>query len=222
MPSPDFAVLSVLAFLGTGGLIFVALVAALWGRSHGNRLLTRRGLQLAGILILGYGMVLAGFSLVSQERVLSPGAEKYFCELDCHLAYSVERVVPVQPAIADHSVWAIRLRTRFDERTISPRRSREAPLWPNPRRLALIGSDGQAYEETENVPAVVDQPSTPLTRELKPGESYSTSLVFSLPAGVTPSKLRLTEDLFVNHFIIGHEQSFFHRAVLLGLPGAGG
>jgi hypothetical protein len=65
---------------------------------------------------------------------------------------------------------------------------------------------------------VEDQPSTPLTRELKPGESYSTTLVFSLPEVVTPAKLRLTEDLFVNHFIIGHEQSFFHRAVFLGLP----
>jgi hypothetical protein len=46
--------------------------------------------------------------------------------------------------------------------------------------------------------------------------------VFSLPEGVTPSKLSLTEDLFVNRFIIGHEQSFFHRGVLLGLPGPEG
>ena len=222
MPSGNFTVLSALSLLGTLGLVLLALVAAVWGITHANRRLIRRGLQLAGGLSAGYLAVLALVSLVSREEVLPPGSEKYFCELDCHLAYRVEQVTPIRTAEGGKTTWAVRVRTRFDERTISSHRSREAPLWPNPRKLELIDAKGRAYAEADTLePMVVRDSSTPLTRELKPGESYTTTLLFVLPANSVPAKLSLTEDLLVNRFMIGHEQSLFHKQLLLGLPAAG-
>jgi hypothetical protein len=224
MPSNLVIVLSALALLGTIGLATLALVVAAWGLTHGNRPLFRRGLGAAGGIAVGYAAVLGLVSLLSRERVLPPGAEKYLCELDCHLAYSVERVEPVRTAEGGKTTWAVRLRTRFDERTISPRRGREAPLWPNPRRLVLIGANGREYAPADGLAPLLGglgEASTPLTRELRPGESYTTTVVFVLPEGVAPAKLALTEDIFVDRFLIGHERSFFHRPVLLALPASG-
>jgi hypothetical protein len=220
-----FAVLSVLALLGTASLVTLAMVAAVWGMTHHRRLLARLGLQLAAGLTGGYLIVLGLVGLLSQERVLPPGSEKYFCELDCHLAYSVERIHPLEAVESgERTMWAVRLRTRFDEQTISPTRGREAPLWPNPRRLALIDSSGRQYPPTEGLEPILARlgmSSTPLTRELRPGESYTTIVVFALPAGAVPAKLALQEDIFVDRFVIGHERSLFHAPVLLGLPVAG-
>ena len=36
-----------------------------------------------------YFSLLFGFSLASRDHLLAHGQEKYFCEIDCHLAYSV-------------------------------------------------------------------------------------------------------------------------------------
>jgi len=225
MHSNMFTVLSVLTLLGTIGVVGLALVATVWGLTHGNRLLTRRGLHAAAGMTAVYIAVLAVVSLVSREQVLPPGSEKYFCELDCHLAYSVEHVEPLRTSPqGGQTTWAVRLRTRFDENTISPTRGREAPLSPNPRRLALIDSSGRQYPPAEGLEPVLSQlgvTSTPLTRELRPGESYTTTLVFVLPEGAVPTRLALQEDIFVDRLIIGHERSLFHKPVLFGLPGAG-
>lgn len=219
MPSNTVAVLSTLAFLGTLGLVLLALVVAVWGKTHANRSLARRGLQGAGGLSVLYLAVLMLVGAASREQVLPVGSEKYFCELDCHLAYRVEQVTPIREAQGGETTWAVRVRTRFDERTISSRRSREAPLRPNPRKLELIDANGLRYAEADTLePMIVADSSTPLTRELKPGESYTTTLLFVLPAGAVPSRLSLTEDLLVNRFIIGNEESLFHREVMLALP----
>jgi len=215
-------VLSVLVFLGTVGVIGLALVVVAWGVARRNRLLVRRGLQVAVGVCGGYLAVLGLVSLVSREQVLPAGTEKYFCELDCHLAYQVEQVAPVASASGPERTWAVRLRTRFDETTISPSRPRDLPLSPNPRRLALIDSSGRVYPPAKDLDSLLGRmgtTSTPLSRQLRPGESYTTTLMFVLPEGAVPARLALQEDLFVDRLLIGHERSLLHQPVLLGLPG---
>jgi len=51
----------------------------------------------------------------------------------------------------------------------------------------------------------------PLTAPLRPSESYTTDIVFDLPADVKSATLLVNEGDFVTHFIIGHENSFLHR-----------
>ena len=58
-------------------------------------------------------------------------------------------------------------------------------------------------------------PQVPLTRALKPGESYVTRLVFDLPETVTDPRLLITESDWVTYLLLGHENSFLHRKVFL-------
>ena len=44
------------------------------------------------VLLAGYGLLLAVFSLTSYDRTVARGDEKFFCALDCHIAYSVQNV----------------------------------------------------------------------------------------------------------------------------------
>lgn len=211
-------ILSVLALFAAAGLIGLGLIVAVWGVLQRNRLLARRGLQVAGGVAGLYLVVLGGVGLASHERVLPVGAEKYFCELDCHLAYSVEQVIPVSTGGSKPGTWAVKLKTRFDQRTISPTRG-DAPLWPNPRQLYLVGSDGNAYGAEAELDRSLSDSSTPITTALRPGQSYSSYIGFVLPPGVKPTRLEVAEDLFLNGFLIGHERSWLHRATYFELGG---
>ena len=214
------APLSVAFFLGTMGLAVLLVAAALWlFRGHRSR---ARRLALGAIGLVGaYLLALTGVGLASRTEVVPPGVEKYFCELDCHVAY---RVKEVRRAAGEGQPggerWLIVLQTRFDETTISPRRPRDAPVWPAPRRVDLLATDGGRYPP---VPGSIEgtapgHASTPLTRELRPGMFYETILVFDLPADAGPAALDLTDDLLLSPLLIGHERSPWHAAVLLGLP----
>jgi hypothetical protein len=221
-PSTGLTILSILALLGTAGLVALSAAAALLGVLRKRPQLTKLGL-IGGIGLGGlYLVVLTGIGLLSRNRTLPVGMEKYFCEIDCHLAYSVtglRRVVEVPRALG--TVWAVTIRTRFDEQTISSHRSREAPLSPNPRRVALVANDGREHEPLEvsaEELARLGVTSVPLTRELRPGESYTTTVLFDLPAASTPIGLLLTEGIFVSRLLIGGERSPFHGQTLLALP----
>jgi hypothetical protein len=50
-----------------------------------------------------------------------------------------------------------------------------------------------------------------MTIPLRPGESYSTTLVFDLPADISNPTLLIREGEFVTHLVIGHENSFLHK-----------
>ncbi len=247
MTSTLSMLIAILAFLGTVGLIALAAAAALWLGFRGRRDRARAVALLGGGLAGVYALVLVGVGLASKERVLPAGSEKYFCELDCHLAYVVTGVrgphslgdgATGRPGDGS-SDWVVTIRTRFDETTISSRRPRDATLLPLPRRVELVGSDGRRYEVADGEeraeradPSLAlgasradktdwtdgDMKSTRLDQPLKPGESYLTTLRFALPAGVTPVRLFLADDVVVHRFLIGHERSPGHAPVYLALP----
>src|SRR5215468_7960929 len=90
------APLGVLAFLGTGLVLVVALLLLLYS------LIVRRWgrvkivmLAMIGIGVVYFGLVLF-FSLLSRDKVLAWGQEKHFCEIDCHLAYSISEARQVR------------------------------------------------------------------------------------------------------------------------------
>jgi len=217
-PGNASTVMAVLALLATGGLVAIAGTVALWGLIRGRLRLARLAGFGAGGVALLYLALVGVTGVASRERVLPPDREKYFCELDCHLAYQVVAVhsLSAAPAGSGDRRWAVQLRTRFDETTISPRRGTARPVRPAPRRVALVDREGRRYRP---VPGSDSLPgSTPLARELRPGESYVTTLVFELPAGVLPDRLQLVDDLFVSRWLIGQEGGLFHAPTLLQLP----
>lgn len=215
-------VVGVLLFLGTVGLLGLGALAAGWALARG-RPEVARGLGLGGLgLMVLYGLVLAGVSLLSRGAVLPLGQEKYFCEIDCHLAYAVTEVRTV-PSIGTERAagvfYLVTLRTRFDSTTISSRRGLE-PLAPNPHSLVVLDADGHRYLPSPTAQSALGSAGLagrPLSRPLVPAESYTTTFAFDLPAGVRQPRLLLTEDGFPTPVIIGHENSFFHAKTTFAL-----
>jgi hypothetical protein len=158
----------------------------------------------AGAIV--YFALLFGFSAGSRETVLAHGQEKYFCEIDCHLAYSVVDV-KTQPA----GRYVITLRTRFDETTTSPSRPKDATLTPSPREVRLLDSAGHEY-------APVTSAGTPLLTPLKPADSYTTQLEFNLPQDAIGLRLLIkTAPQWPNHVVIGDENSWLHKKTYFAL-----
>ena len=83
------APLGVLAFLGTGLVLLVAglfLIYSLVVQKFGRAKIVIVAMAVVAGVYLGLILI---FSLASSEKVLARGQEKHFCEIDCHLAYSI-------------------------------------------------------------------------------------------------------------------------------------
>ena len=237
------AAFGVLAFLGTAALLLAA-VAALVGilvigeqrlagwtsgilgwlfRGHG----LRAKIVAAGVILAtGYALTLAAFSIGSREYTLKPGEEKYFCEIDCHLAYSVpavELATEINGVRARGTFYIVTLRTRFDQTTISAHRG-DGPLQPSPREVTLLGDAGRAVPisaEGQRALSGTSSAGTSLDTPLRPGESYTTRLAFDVPPAVTnPRVLVATPSTppWVGALMIGEEDSILHKKTFLALP----
>jgi hypothetical protein len=229
---PEHAQLVFLMYLGAISLVvcsaLVALVTAFLKRQKWI------ALGAAGVAVLTatvYGLVLAAVSLTSSQIVLPPGDWKYFCEVDCHMAYSVAGVESaaalgpeLQQTTAHGKFVVVRVKTWFDERSISPHRG-DAPLVSGEREVVLLDRAGHAYspssEGTAALGRIAGAPG-PFSRPLRPGESFTTSFVFDVPQDARDLVLYITvahPDVFTP-LIIDHEQSFLHKKVLLALDPA--
>ncbi|MEP6708314.1 MAG: hypothetical protein ABJC05_12385 [Pyrinomonadaceae bacterium] len=214
------APLGVLTFLGTGFVMFLAgvfLIYSLIVRKYGRaRLAVFAAVAVAAV----YLAIVLVFSVSSSEKVLARGEEKHFCEIDCHLAYSIADVrqtktigsAPNQ-ATAAGLFTIVTLKTRFDETTISSRRG-DAWLTPNSRVVTVIDEQGRRFAPSAAAQNVLEQAGLngkPLMTALRPGESYTTTLVFDLPADIRNPTLLMNEGEWVTHLIIGHENSPLHK-----------
>src|SRR5262245_26606610 len=224
---PNHAPFVVMAFLLTGLGLAVIGAAFLVGLGARSWWVVRLTAVAAVLLGGGYGATWVGTALASHERTLRPGGLKYFCEIDCHIAYSVTRVETarilgrgVDTTRAAGRYYIVTLRTWFDPNTISSRRPLHVPLWPNPRQALIVDRGGRVYRTSLAAQKVLDQPSVPLTQELEPGESYETRLVFDLPRDVAEPRLLITDEDPMSGLLIGHENSPFHRKVFFRLPAA--
>src|SRR5713101_7131783 len=209
----------VLAFLGTGLLILVAALT-LVGSLVARKFRFAKVVLIALLVIAGiYVGAMLAFSLAGREKVLARGAEKHFCEIDCHLAYSITNVrqtktlgTAANQSTAQGVYTIVTIKTRFDETTIAPWRG-NGLLYPNSRVLTLVDERGSKHAPANPALPALDATQTsgtPLTAPLRPGESYTTDVIFDLPADVKSATLLINEGEFVTHFIIGHENSFLH------------
>lgn len=203
------APLAVVGFLGAC-VAFVLAVAALiiFWLARKRRFARYAAVAIGTGLAIYFGL-LTGFSLGSRTNILSRGQEKHFCEIDCHLAYSVAEVRTHADAVSNN--YVITLRTRFDDTTISAHRPTDAPLTPSPREVWLIDSAGREY-------APVLSSRTSLITPLKPAESYMTQLEFSVPKDATGLRLLLnTTPAWPDHLVIGDENSWGHKKTYFAL-----
>ena len=207
------APIGALALLGTGFILLLAtlgLIQSLIARKH-----DRTRVLLIAVLVVPavYVITMLIFSLASRETVLAREQEKHFCELDCHLAYSIVSIQQTSTLAAapnlkpgQQEFTVVSVRTRFDETTIGKGRG-NAPLTPNSRVAALIDEHGNRY-------APVAELGTPFTTALRPGESYTTEVVFAAPNEIRNATLLINEGDWITHIVIGHENSPLHKKTI--------
>jgi hypothetical protein len=227
--TPHYAPIVVLLFLGTVGLLGISLLTLLYGAVRGSAFFAKLGAGAAVTIAAGYFLLLGGVSLASSEQTLPPDGRKYFCEIDCHLAYSLvgaATAAALGPELEQSSAQGkfviLRVKTWFDERTISARRG-NGPLTPNRRKALLVDDTGRSYAPSlEGQAALVrlGQSSAPLTAALAPGESYTSALVFDVPIDARGLRLLLTEDDPETRFVVGHENSLMHKKIYFDVDGA--
>ena len=199
------APLAVVGFLAAIGILFLALSAVLIFWFARKPKFARIAAISIGAVSVVYFSLLFGFSAGSHETALARGQEKYFCEIDCHLAYSIVGVN------ADAPRYVVTLRTRFDETTTSPSRPKDAPLAPSPREVRLIDNAGHEYAPTATE-------GTPLSTPLKPADSYTTKLEFNLPPEAKGIRLLInTVPAWPDKLVIGDENSLLHKKTYLAL-----
>jgi hypothetical protein len=214
---PPLAPAAVLAFLAACGFLAVAAVGGGVALAFRRARLAEWIFGAALAVAVGYVVLLLGVSLLSRERTLRPGEKKYFCEIDCHLAYSIAGSETAGPR-----ALAVTVTTWFDPSTIASFRG-NGPLSPNPRVVYLVDGSGRRLEPSERATRAWEAKhgvSSPLTRELKPGESYTTTFVFDLPESAPKPRLFVGDPIGLESLLIGHENSPAHRKAYFALPGA--
>ena len=226
---PHFAPVVVLLFLGTVLLLGASIVVLFYGTVRRSAFFTRLGLGTAVTIAAGYFILLTGVSFASSEVVLPRGGWKYFCEIDCHLAYSLvsaqttAALGPEMQQVFAHGEFVVaRVKTWFDERTISARRG-NGPLTPNVRKVILVDDRGRSFGPSPEGQAALERltsQSTPLTRPLRPGESYITDFAFDVPKDARGVRLLITEDDPETRLVIGHENSLMHKKIYFGVDPA--
>ena len=219
---PHFAPIVVLLFLGTVFVLGISLLVLFYGAARRSAFFAKLGAGAAATIAAGYFLLLGGVSLASSEQTLPRDGWKYFCELDCHLAYSLEgaqtaaALGPELQQTSPHGKFVVlRVKTWFDERTISEHRG-NGPLTPNRRKALLVDDTGRSYEpspEGQFALARGGNRSTAMAQPLRPGESYTTDLVFDVPKRARGLRLLLTEDDPETRFVIGHENSLLHKKI---------
>ncbi len=227
--TPHLAPIVVLLFLGAVFTTGVSLLILLYGAARRSKLYARIGGGAALAIVTCYALLLCGVSLASSEKVLPAGSWKYFCEIDCHIGYSVSGVATAgaigaelrQTSSKDQFV-IVRLKVWFDPRTISPNRG-DGPLTPNARRVVLVDANGRAYAQSSEGKAdlaCLDGDAGSLRQPLRPGQSFAKDLVFDVPKDAPGLRLLITEDDPETLLVIGHENSLLHRKIYLGLDSA--
>ena len=213
---PPNSPIVVLAFLGAALVVAAGSAGTLFGVLSKRYRFAVGSACVAAAVGGAYALVWAGALFAMPERVLAQGEAKYFCEIDCHLAYSVARVERMAslgaggPAPSSDSFLVVTVKTWFDPSTISPRRPLGATLKPNPRDVFLRTSDGTRYHPILGGAAALaaaGRSNTPMTEPLRPGESYETILVFDAPPGAPEPRLFVGNIPAESAFLIGHESA---------------
>jgi len=210
---------SALALLGTMGGLVVGLIALAYSLVARNAARARSiAVGMASGLSL-YAAALVLVSLASRERSLGFDQERFFCGLDCDLAYSVVGVRtaralgPQAAASRAHGVYhvvSVRVRSDAAQARIDPNEPRAYVLSEGGRYFPVSSLGQGALERAESRSESWDQP-------LDPGASYTKDLVFDLPVGIRKPRLVISEGGWMTRLVIGDENSFLHRKTVFRL-----
>jgi len=202
-------ILAVLGSLLALGAVGYFLVRRQWRRA--KRVL----LALASVLVV-YAAVLVSVALVSPQQVLALHEDRCFDDW----CLSVEQVVQ-QPAIGS-APMLVRAQGVFDLVTVRvSSRARRASQRALDAQVYLLDAQGQHFDPNPAGQQALDasgQGGQPLDSELAPLGSFTRTVVFDVPKGVSSLALVVTHGLFPDVLVIGSDQSFLHKPTIIQLP----
>jgi len=213
--------MAVLCFLGTLGLSVVLTIATVL-LFFTRRAWAKYSLLVIALLLASYAVTLGFFSFASFDQRVKRGDEKFYCGMDCHIAYSVrnvEQTKTIGATNAQGEFYIIALRSHFDERTIAPWRG-DSPLRPDPPTLTLIDASGHSYPVShigQKAWEATYGGQHSLSDGLRPGESYETTWVFDVPADAQNLRLLAGWNGFPSYVLIGDEASPGHKKTYFAL-----
>jgi len=194
------AFLLLIAVGAAGAATLLGIVAAL----RGERRRVRHAAVGASVIAVGYLGLVISVAAAAPDRTLAPGEEKYICELDCHLAYSVVGVRRQRDTLY------VRLNIRFDRGTIGSSRPLDAPVYPGSREVRLSDASGRIFR-----PISLGD----LRRSLLPGEAYQTEIAFEVDPAVIGLVLFISDADPSKRILIGSDNAFFRTPVGFRLSG---
>jgi hypothetical protein len=194
-------------------ILFLAIVIVtailLYRLLRGRRV---RKLVVVEVVCLGvYAVTLVSFSIGSGTRDLALGTDK--CFDDWCAAVSGARLLSSGSSPVGIKRLAIELRVS--------NRARRAAFRPSQPRVLLALDSGSVVQ-----PSSADQldfekqagPQQDLAKRLLSGESFVTTLVFEVPDSTRQASVILLEGpAIITRFLIGDENSFFHRKMVYPL-----
>jgi hypothetical protein len=207
---------------GLAGVVLLAGALIAW-RSRRDRLALGFAGGLVGLVAL-YLATLVAVSTASQRRVLARGEVKHFCGfyLDCHLGVSVDEVRTVKAVGGPEHRLAARGTYLIVALRISSD-ARSATLSPYGLLAMVVDERGYRYRRARDAERVLlgESAGQRLEQKIEAGGSYTRSLVFDLPADARTPALWVIEeglpDTLIEAFLIGDEDSLFHKPTLLSL-----
>lgn len=222
--SPGIGLMLLLLFLALMILGFFRVIHAL--KLSRNRQARNIGLGMLALVVAYLGLLL-GVSATSHEILLSRGQKKHFCglHLDCHIGAAVTSVVtlpaigaPPENVTADGLFYVVTVEVSND--------ARQATLTPAPLSLMVIDGKGRTHLRALVAERLLTGAAPTLyafEQPIPPGGSISAKFVFDLPPDVVEPRLLVSvevmPDRFVEGFIIGNDNSWFHRHTLHRLDG---
>ncbi|HEU5380792.1 MAG TPA: DUF4352 domain-containing protein [Ktedonobacteraceae bacterium] len=205
------------------GILILAVLGCVLSLVSLGYFLVRRKFRRAKCVLLAlasffvvYAAVLVSVSLASPQQVLAMHQDRCFDDW----CLSVEQVVQ-QPTIGSTSML-VHAHSMFDLVTVRvASRARAVSQRALDAQVYLLDTQGQRYDPDPAGQHVLDasgQGGQPLDSELAPGGSFTRTVVFDVPKGVSHLALVVSHGLFPDVLVIGSDQSFLHKPTIIQLP----
>lgn len=191
-------------------LAAVVLTAVLAYRKLRGRPIRRPALAIA-VCFAAYVVILVGVSLSSSTRQLALGTDKCFDDWCATVAGA--RSLPMPDGATGSKLVAITLRIT--------NRARKAAFRPSQPRVFLVLPSGDSILSSSSAQGEFEKQSGPqqdLAKRLVAGDSFQTTVAFQVPVATREASVVLLEGpTLITRFLVGDENSFFHRKVVYSI-----
>lgn len=152
-----------------------------------------------------YIVMLLGFSLSSEEKLLGLNEPKEFCGFyfDCHMHTAVvdlRKTKTIGDKTANGEFYIVKVKVFSD--------AKQATLGFDSLKLFAIDENGKLYPRATEA----ENPDPPFTKEVPAGGSFEKEVVFDLPSGVKSPRLDMHDgEGWIEKVLVGDEDSILHK-----------